>query len=161
MPDASLRRTAALLLLLAAVPAAHAGLLDAPTNLHAAYDPAAATVRLAWDAPASAVAFDVYRDGQLVAAAVPGPAYADAVPGAGTYAYVVTALDADGAQSAPSNAALASAAPVPWSAVGLPGVRSGYDATALDRAMCSAVVLGGIPPWPAINWDCLPPLPPV
>ncbi len=80
----------------------------APTNLTATFSTTTNTIDLSWTAATDNVAvtgYRVFRDGGLIST-VNGTTFSDAAP-SGTHSYQVTAIDAAGNESSPSNTASA------------------------------------------------------
>lgn len=72
-----------------------------PTNLTADFD--GETVNLSWDAPASVVSYEVYRDGLRLANNVTTTSYTDHLNYGGIYTYYINAVLDNGITTLPSN----------------------------------------------------------
>ena len=80
-----------------------------PSNLNITVEGRTAT--LTWNAASNAVAYSIYRDGQLIANAS-STTYTDANLSYGTYAYYVKSVDSNGAKSSPTSTVTASVQPL-------------------------------------------------
>ena len=72
-----------------------------PTGLTASFD--GETVELSWEAPASAISYEVYRDGLRIGNDVTSTHYSDHLTYGGAYTYYVTAVLENGLTTLPSN----------------------------------------------------------
>ena len=84
-----------------ALAAVNAVFFHGPANLTASFD--GENVNLNWEAPASAVSYEVYRDGLRIANNVTGTTYTDHLNYGGNYTYYVTAVFDNSLTSLPSN----------------------------------------------------------
>ena len=84
-----------------ALAAINALFFHGPSNLTANFD--GEYVGLNWEAPASAVSFEVYRDGLRIANNLTATSYTDHLNYGGNYTYYITAVFSNGITSLPSN----------------------------------------------------------
>lgn len=84
-----------------ALAAINALFFHGPANLTASFD--GENVDLTWEAAASAISFEVYRDGLRIANNITATTYTDHLNYGGNYTYYVTAVFDNGLVSLPSN----------------------------------------------------------
>lgn len=123
-----------------------------PSEVQAAYDEATGIVALTWTGTGDS--YRVYRNGELLGTTTT-TAFQDPSPlTASTYTITSWNDEVESAPSPPVAVLILPTTPLDESIAF--GPRAYYGVVVLNQRMCEAVGLSGTPPYPGINWDCLP-----